>query len=130
MARRDGTAAGVSVATGSGRTADGIVRDGTAVAGTDVGGTASVSVAAGEMVAGAIVGGSGWKKQASPRIIMHSISNKGFNFIHASRGNLQMINSIGQIRTGRNPPQVRRGREANECHVKDGKINKGGAGPP
>jgi hypothetical protein len=51
-------------------------------------------------------------EQASPRIMMHSISRKGLNFMHASRGNLQMINSIGQIRTGYNPPQERRERGA------------------
>jgi hypothetical protein len=61
--------------------------NGTAVAGTEVGGAPTVSVAAGEMAAGAIVGGSELMEQASPRIMMHSISRKGLNFMHASRGN-------------------------------------------
>jgi hypothetical protein len=46
-------------------------------------------------------------KQVSPRIIMHSISRKGFNFMQASRENYQIIISIGQIRTGFNTPKER-----------------------
>jgi hypothetical protein len=76
-----------------------MVGNGTAVAGTGVGGTPTVSVAAGKMAAGPVVGGSVLLEQASPRIMMHSISRKGLNFMHASRENLQLINSIGQIRT-------------------------------